>query len=243
MTTPDDTRALAEKVLASLDDSDGHTIDVHSAAVVAARCLTLLAEIERLRTDAAAALRDSGWVDPGGAEQLRLELAEALADLRKAREKNERLQAQRDALLPVVEAAKVRAQVVRDLHYSGSGAPGWTDRDRESDAAVLAAVDALESQEPTVHDYLSTACLHGVHGYCGGDERIDGGKKTPAVCKFHDMPGWTCTPCRCGCHAESREGDAVRTMHIPGDSIKRATEAAIDAELARRESREESTDG
>lgn len=43
------TQALAEKVLTSLDDSDGQAIDVHAAAVVAARTLNLLAEIERLR--------------------------------------------------------------------------------------------------------------------------------------------------------------------------------------------------
>ena len=49
------TKALSEKVLASLDDSDGHTIDVHAAAVVSARVLTLLAEVESLRRQVAEA--------------------------------------------------------------------------------------------------------------------------------------------------------------------------------------------
>lgn len=119
----------------------------------------------------------------------------------------ETAEAERDALLPVVEAAR---DFVAALRYIASGPPGEASEEPEhryeiTQNVLVAAVDALESQAPTVHIYLSTACLHGVHGYCGCDERIDGGKKTPAVCKFHEMPGWTCTPCRCGCHAESRD--------------------------------------
>jgi hypothetical protein len=43
------------------------------------------------------------------------------------------------------------------------------------------------------HDYLSTACLHGEHGYCQGTEG-QAGPKTPGKCKFCDAA------CRCACH-------------------------------------------
>lgn len=41
------------------------------------------------------------------------------------------------------------------------------------------------------HAYLSTACLHGEHGYCQSDRC---GTKVPAVCKFCSAP------CGCDCH-------------------------------------------
>ena len=47
----------------------------------------------------------------------------------------------------VIEAAKVRAQVLRDLHQFGSGSDGWAARDRESDKAILRAVDAVAAFE------------------------------------------------------------------------------------------------
>jgi hypothetical protein len=37
------------------------------------------------------------------------------------------------------------------------------------------------------HDYLSTACSHGLHDRC---------RRTCKFCR---------APCRCGCHADSRE--------------------------------------
>jgi len=43
------------------------------------------------------------------------------------------------------------------------------------------------------HRYLSTACLHGDHGYCAGDKGA-AGDKIPAQCKF------CAAPCRCKCH-------------------------------------------
>lgn len=49
---------------------------------------------------------------------------------------------------PVIDAAKVRAQVIRDCAQYGSGSEGWYDRDRESDKAIVAAVDALDAQLP-----------------------------------------------------------------------------------------------
>lgn len=46
-----------------------------------------------------------------------------------------------------------------------------------------------------VHDYLSTACLHGRHDYCSARSG-QVGPKTPATCKFCPAK------CRCTCHAE-----------------------------------------
>jgi hypothetical protein len=51
------------------------------------------------------------------------------------------------------------------------------------------------------HEYLSTSCLHGEHGYCQsktGSTRADWAKvewpKVPASCKFCGAP------CVCPCH-------------------------------------------
>ena len=49
------------------------------------------------------------------------------------------------------------------------------------------------------HVYLSTACLHDLHGYCQATARPDGTPKTPGVCKFCG------TPCVCPCHHEVNE--------------------------------------
>lgn len=44
---------------------------------------------------------------------------------------------------------------------------------------------------PTVHDYISTSCLHGEHEHCRSAVNAAGGEKTPGTCKF-------CTAvCRC----------------------------------------------
>lgn len=50
---------------------------------------------------------------------------------------------------------------------------------------------------PTVHRYLSTACLHGEHGYCQSDTGLSGAK-VPASCK------WCGAACTCSCHRERR---------------------------------------
>lgn len=43
------------------------------------------------------------------------------------------------------------------------------------------------------HEYLSTACFHGIHDYCGCKQR-ERGDTTPPHCKFCD------SPCLCPCH-------------------------------------------
>lgn len=45
----------------------------------------------------------------------------------------------------------------------------------------------------TVHEYLSTGCLHGDHAYCQGTTGAVGAKR-PAECKFCGAP------CICDCH-------------------------------------------
>ena len=49
------------------------------------------------------------------------------------------------------------------------------------------------------HYYLSTACLHGVHDYCGSRETFGGKPKKPHTCKFCDAQ------CICPCHFPPRE--------------------------------------
>lgn len=53
-------------------------------------------------------------------------------------------EAEVERLQPVVEAARTRAQVLRELRQFGSGSAGWPERDRDSDCDLLAAVDALD---------------------------------------------------------------------------------------------------
>lgn len=48
------------------------------------------------------------------------------------------------------------------------------------------------------HDYLSTACLHGLHEHCNAMVGYAGAKR-PAQCKFCDAR------CRCSCHQEPPE--------------------------------------
>lgn len=48
------------------------------------------------------------------------------------------------------------------------------------------------------HEYLSTACLHGEHSYCKGEQGMMG-KKKPAECKFCG------SHCICQCHRENVE--------------------------------------
>ena len=51
-----------------------------------------------------------------------------------------------------------------------------------------------------VHQYLSTGCLHGNHGYCKGTNGMNGAKR-PASCKFCGAP------CQCPCHQDG-DGNA-----------------------------------
>lgn len=65
-----------------------------------------------------------------------------------------------------------------------------------------------------MHDYLSTACLHGEHGYCQGADG-ERGPKRPAQCKFCDAP------CLCACHvagAVTTRAEVGREAHgcVPG---------------------------
>lgn len=220
MTTPDDTRErLATVVQPHLDEfcERVEAID-HNDAVLDAIVDAVLA-----------ALRDSGWVDPPTywrerednsrltreRDDARRALAETIDELRACADAVNRTVLERKedewalaearsyaaALLPVVEAAKAW----REAHLQR-----WTAA--ETDVAIhvadvaetvaqnqlAAAVDALGSQEPTGHDYRSTGCLHGEHDYCRCDVGRSG-PKTPGQCKF------CAAPCRCGCHAESRE--------------------------------------
>jgi uncharacterized protein YfaP (DUF2135 family) len=54
-------------------------------------------------------------------------------------------------------------------------------------------------QQDGEHIYLSTACLHGQHGYCKADTTGTGGPKIAARCKF--CPAG----CVCDCHEEETE--------------------------------------
>jgi hypothetical protein len=51
----------------------------------------------------------------------------------------------------------------------------------------------------TVHEYLSTGCLHGRHDYCAAMTGYQGTKRA-ARCKFCDAA------CICECHGQTMEG-------------------------------------
>lgn len=57
----------------------------------------------------------------------------------------------------------------------------------------------LRVEEVRPHEYLSTACLHGEHGYCAAPVG-QAGPKVPARCKF------CAAPCRCECHKGDDRG-------------------------------------
>lgn len=167
----------------------------------------LLAEVERLRADAVAALRATGWVDPEEAARLRGELghwtsgrrrkgmpvvesvpdglqyavalvreqhadnlAEAQSDLlrdagirlRDLSDVASRLLAERDALLPVVEAARAW----RDWHGTERCVARdgrWVDVLSKEERALAAAVDALDQKAPETAP--ETALRVREHGY------------------------------------------------------------------------------
>lgn len=135
MTTPDDTRPALDDLL------EGST---RAAADLIAGELESFKRQEGWRDRSydfglslAAALRDSGWVDPE-------ETAKRAQKLTASGKLAERLSthvmsaiAQRDALLPVVEAAKAYAEAVAD--------PSLATIERVE--RLIAAVDALESRE------------------------------------------------------------------------------------------------
>lgn len=60
------------------------------------------------------------------------------------------------------------------------------------------------------HTYLSTACLHGEHGYCQHHTGLSGAK-TPGVCKF------CAAPCVCPCHETPADdaADASGVTRVP----------------------------
>lgn len=60
------------------------------------------------------------------------------------------------------------------------------------------------TRDPDEHVYLSTACLHGEHGYCQHHTGLSGAK-TPGVCRF------CAAPCVCECHAATQT--ATVTAH------------------------------
>lgn len=57
-------------------------------------------------------------------------------------------------------------------------------------AELLCGLTLAECGE---HEYLSTGCLHGEHGYCQSSTGLAGAKRA-AVCKFCHAP------CICECH-------------------------------------------
>lgn len=135
MTTPDDTRAALQKILASMPSCSGGC--------------------EECTTQLAAALRDSGWVDPDECpgcgrtdfshEQHCPDLAAGITAhaLSLARFDLRAVEAERDALLPVVEAARPWARNQRLVLALGVARTPKTSTD------LLAAVDAWESRQST----------------------------------------------------------------------------------------------
>lgn len=57
------------------------------------------------------------------------------------------------------------------------------------------------------HEYLSTGCFHGEHGYCQAMTGLAGAKR-PARCKFCDAP------CVCPCH-ETNTGPPLASRDRP----------------------------
>lgn len=64
----------------------------------------------------------------------------------------------------------------------------------------------LNEPEPsltaTVHEYLSTSCLHGQHDYCASMVGYQG-EKRPAQCKF------CAARCVCPCHQDRAESQTT----------------------------------
>ncbi len=138
----------------------------------------------------------------------------------------EQVMAERDAMRPVVQAAKVwRAQFAKPSIFPRVLGGG----EQLVSAALHAAVDALDTptavaaagpesntDTPTVgtaHAYLSTACLHGRHADCAtGGTRWDGTSKVPAQCK------WCAAKCECtGCDHKATDPTACRNgQHADG---------------------------
>lgn len=60
--------------------------------------------------------------------------------------------------------------------------------------------DQVAADPGAEHRYLSTACHHGQHGYCGSTVGL-AGPKTPRTCKFCPAV------CVCACHRLNELGD------------------------------------
>lgn len=167
--------------------------------------------IDRLADEDPIALRDLAWKLLDERDVLDRQLTAAVNATDRAHAEVERhrdaamglvakahaAEAERDAMLPVVEAAE--ACVVRlKASVARAGESEWL---RDETRALIAAVDALapttvaaggpESNADTAnvgaHRYTSTACHHGHHRECAtGGTRWDGTIKTPAQCKYCD---------------------------------------------------------
>lgn len=91
--------------------------------------------------------------------------------------------------------------------------PGWSD-ERPERAALAARPDTAAPEATDEHIYLSTACLHHDHGYCGSSDGYDVQgepfEKRPAQCK------WCASPCICDCHVDSAALAARTPQPTPG---------------------------
>lgn len=90
--------------------------------------------------------------------------------------------------------------------------PFWTMWRATARNAILAYNVYTERQG---HQYLSTGCLHGEHGYCQSNTGSQG-QKIPAVCKFCRAP------CMCSCHLPGEVTVVERTVNKT--AVKRVDE-------------------
>ncbi len=169
----------------------------------------LLAERDQLRADFEASEKDVtrtiGQVHNVGrtSQDFRVRLIAMQAARDELVAALERTQAERDAMRPVVEAAKAWFASI-----------GMTQTPQEADLALaVAAVDTADSDQ--AHRYTSTACHHGRHGDCAtGGTRWDGTSKVPAQCK------WCAAKCECrecdhaGSH-DNEDHDTRRSTVFP----------------------------
>jgi len=81
----------------------------------------------------------------------------------------------------------------------------YSDEEKQELERQLASRAAAFVSGGSVHVYLSTSCWHArqtadrdeadrLHAFCQGDQRLFGGNKVPAKCKFCPAP------CICECH-------------------------------------------
>lgn len=164
---------------------------------LARRCAVRYEETEKLRAELAERTRERDTLGREG-DRLARSLAEHIgivAGLRRQKadlvEQVVELEAERDATRPVVEAAEVRAQVIRDGYEYGSGASGWSQRDRDSDDAIVAAVERYQHPAVTVSPDATDpdcGCPTGAGHTCGRmDEPAKGGLLPEGFRFFDDL--------------------------------------------------------